>query len=56
MLLRKNQHSETMVKCIGIENIQLFHEELLKKYLSMNVKVEENLFNKLINTFRVRVL
>jgi hypothetical protein len=42
LLLKENEHDESLVKCFGLENLNTLHESLLQKYVDKKYNNGDN--------------
>lgn len=53
LLLKGNEHDESVVKSFGLENLNTLHKNLLQKYVDKNSVMETAAFNSIISVLRV---
>jgi hypothetical protein len=53
LLLKGNEHDESVVKSFGLENLNALHKNLLQKYVDKNSVMETTTFNSIISVLRV---
>lgn len=52
LLLKKNEHAESVVKSFGLENLNTLHNNLLQKYVDKNSVMKTTTFNSIVSVLR----
>ncbi|KAI7903573.1 uncharacterized protein BX663DRAFT_433296 [Cokeromyces recurvatus] len=53
LLLKENEHDESVIKSFGLENLNSLHKNILQKYVVKNSVMETTTFNSIISVLRV---